>query len=215
MSRLVSVNVARLSPTVHTTAPEGLTGIDKRPVNEPVEVRAPASGTSGTSGLVGDRVGDSRRHGGVDKAVYAYAREDLDDWSVRLGRPLAAGCFGENLTTQGVAVSDALIGERWRVGTEVVLEVSVPRIPCRTFAGWLGEAGWVRAFTAAAIPGAYLRVVTPGVIRVDDPVEVVSRPDHEVTIAVTFRALTLEPELRPWLSQAVALPEKVRQPPSR
>lgn len=198
----VNLGVPRSSPATRI----GVTGIDKRPVEGPVEVRAP--GTRG-SGLAGDRVLDGGHHGGDDQAVYAYAREDLDEWSGQLGRELAGGVFGENLTTRGLDVTGALIGERWRVGPQVLLEVSVPRIPCRTFAHWMGERGWIRRFTQRAAPGAYLRVVEPGHIRAGDPVEVVDRPDHDVTIALTFRALTLEPGLLPRLLAADALPESV------
>jgi MOSC domain-containing protein YiiM len=102
-----------------------------------------------------------------------------------------------------------LIGERWRVGADVVLEVSCPRIPCGTFQGWLERDGWIKQFTRAALPGAYLRVIEPGDIRVADPVEIVHRPGHDVTIALTFRALTREPELLPRLLVADALPLEI------
>jgi MOSC domain-containing protein YiiM len=147
-----------------------------------------------------------KHHGGVDQAVYAYAREDLDGWEPELGRPLRNGVFGENLTTLGLDVNNALIGERWRIGADVVLEVSCPRIPCATFQGWLERDGWIKRFTRAARPGAYLRVIEPGDIRAADPVEIVHRPDHDVTVALVFRAVTLEPELLPRLLAAEALP---------
>jgi MOSC domain-containing protein YiiM len=143
--------------------------------------------------------------------VYAYAREDLDVWEAELARPLPGGVFGENLTTEGVDVSGALIGERWRVGPEVILQVCCPRIPCGTFQGWLARAGWIKRFTEAARPGAYLRVIEPGQIRAGDPVVITRRPDHDVTIAVVFRALTTEPELLPALANADALPEDLKE----
>jgi MOSC domain-containing protein YiiM len=161
--------------------------------------------------VAGDRVCAVKYHGGPDQAVYAYAREDLDYWEARLSRPLRNGMFGENLTTSGLDVNDALIGERWRVGPDVVLEVSSPRIPCGTFQGWLEQAGWIRRFTQAARPGTYLRVIEAGEIRAGDPVEIVHRPGHDVTVAVTFRALTLEPDLLPGLLVADALPEETRE----
>ncbi|HLL67486.1 MAG TPA: MOSC domain-containing protein [Micromonosporaceae bacterium] len=209
MAELVSVNLAVPRPTGAKDI--GRTGIDKRPTVGPVSVRAPGpKGTGLGSGLVGDLVVDGRHHGGDDQAVYAYAREDLDRWEAELGRPLAGGVFGENLTTSGLDVTGARIGERWQVGAEVVLEVAVPRIPCGTFAEWMDEKRWVRRFTARALPGAYLRVVLGGDIRAGDPIAVVFRPDHDVTIGMTFRALTLEPALLPRLLAVDALPDDVR-----
>lgn len=188
-----------------------MTGIDKRPVTGPVEVRAPGPSGIGGSGLVGDKIIDLRHHGGDDQAVYAYAREDLDAWEAELGRPLASGAFGENLTTTGLTITEAVIGERWQVGPEIVLEVSTARVPCRTFATWLEIRGWIKTYVAKAVPGAYLRVITPGFVQAGDPIEVVHRPDHDVTVNVAFRALTREPELLPRLLAAEALPEEARQ----
>jgi MOSC domain-containing protein YiiM len=187
------------------------TGIDKRPVAESVEVRAPGPKGIGGSGLVGDRIHKLEHHGGDDQAVYAYAREDLDLWAAELGRPLTDGMFGENLTTAGIDVTNALIGERWRIGDQLVLEVSVPRIPCSVFATWLDERGWVKTFTQRAIPGAYLRVIVPGMVRPGDPVVIVHQPDHDVTISLTFRALTTEAALLPRLLAADALPDEAKE----
>jgi MOSC domain-containing protein YiiM len=216
MVELLSVNLAVPHPDVQGPGDPGITGIDKRPATGPVQVRAPGPRRDGLgSGLVGDEIFDRRHHGGDDQAVYAYAREDLDWWEGQLGRPLPGGVFGENATTSGLDVTNARVGERWAVGDDVVLEVSDPRIPCGTFARWLGERGWVKRFTAAARPGAYLRVIVPGVIRAGDRVEVVSRPDHDVTIGVTFRALTLEPELLPLLLTAPQLSQSIRDVAAR
>ena len=203
------MNLGKAGPSSHTDF--GVTGIDKRPVTGPVEVRAPGPKGTGGSGLIGDRVVDLRHHGGDDQAVYAYAREDLDDWAAELDRPLRNGVFGENLTITGIDVTGALIGERWRIGADVVLEVAVPRIPCRTFAGWLDERGWIKKFVAKAVPGAYLRVLEPGFIASGDPVTVIHRPDHDVTIGLAFRAFTSESELLPRLVAADALPEEAKE----
>jgi MOSC domain-containing protein YiiM len=207
VAHLVSVNLA--VPRPNPAKGTGVTGIDKRPTTGPVAVRVPAA--MGTGGLAGDQIFDTAVHGGPDQAVYAYAREDLDEWAGELGRPLPSGAFGENVTTSGIDVTGALIGERWHIGDEVVLEVAVPRLPCNTFAHWMAEQGWIKRFTRRAAPGAYLRVVSPGEIRAGDPVVVTDRPDHEVTIGVTFRAVTLEPELLPRLLTADALPADVRE----
>ena len=209
MPRLVSVNLGVPEPTRHSDFPT--TSIHKRPTQDAVAVRAPGPKGVGGSGLAGDTVSDQRYHGGDDQAVYAYAREDLDAWERELGRVLPCGAFGENLTTEGLDVTEARIGERWRVGTEVVLEVSCPRIPCRTFAGWMGDRDWVRRFTQRRLPGAYLRVLAPGRVRAGDPVDVAFRPLHEVTVALMFRALTTERALLPALLEAGdALPVETR-----
>ncbi|MFH8731788.1 MULTISPECIES: MOSC domain-containing protein [unclassified Streptomyces] len=197
--KLLSLNVGRPEASEHTDQAEGVTGIDKQAVPGPVRVAAPGPKGVGASGLEGDAVCDMRHHGGDDQAVYAFAREDLDEWQGTLGRDLRNGSFGENLTTEGVDVTGAKIGERWRVGSDLVLEVASGRIPCRTFQGHLGEKGWVKRFTARAAPGAYLRVIEPGAIRAGDTIEIVHRPDHEVTVAFQFRAVTTERELLPRL----------------
>ncbi|MFI1797772.1 MOSC domain-containing protein [Streptomyces sp. NPDC020379] len=210
---LHSVNIGRgRSEDLPGFAAGLATGIDKRPVTGPVAVAAPGPRGTGGSGLAGDTVVNLRHHGGDDQAVYAFAREDLDRWERELGRALPDGAFGENLTTSGVDVNGALIGERWRVGADLVLEVSSPRIPCRTFATWLGEEGWVKRFTQAAAPGAYLRVIAPGEVRAGDPVTVVHRPDHAVSISYVYRARTLERDLLPGvLAAGDALPAGIRE----
>jgi MOSC domain-containing protein YiiM len=188
-ARVVSVNIARVRSNPYKEA--ATTGIDKRPATGPVEVRAPGSKASGRgSGLVGDHIGDRENHGGDDQAVYAYACEDLDYWEGVLGREVACGSFGENLTTEAIDVNGALIGERWIVGDGVELQITDPRIPCSTFRGWIDEPGWLKTFAAAVRPGAYLRVITPGSINAGDPIMVSHRPDDDVSVADVFRAFT-------------------------
>ncbi|MFI0898758.1 MOSC domain-containing protein [Streptomyces sp. NPDC020983] len=204
---VLSVNVGRPQPNPWKSLEA--TGIDKRPVAGPVAVTAAGPKGTGAVGLAGDRAYDVRNHGGTHQAVYAFAREDLDRWERELGRTLPSGSFGENLTTAGYDVNEALIGERWRIGGSAgpVLEVSCPRIPCVTFAGWLGEQGWMKRFTRDARPGPYLRVVEPGELAAGDTLEVVHRPGHHaVTVSLSFRAFTTEPELLPRLLDADALP---------
>lgn len=181
------------------------TGIGKQPVDGPVEVRAPGPKHGGLgSGLVGDFIGDVQHHGGDGQAVYAFQREDLDRWAERLGRVIDNGFFGENLTTVDLEVNEARIGERWQIGEEVVLQVTSARIPCSTFRGQVGERGWLKTFTADARPGAYLSVITPGEIRGGDPVRIVHRPDHDVTVSLMFRAFTTDRDLLPALLPARA-----------
>jgi MOSC domain-containing protein YiiM len=205
VATLLSVNLARPRDDHGRTVRR--TGIDKRPVDGPVRITAPGYGGSGVDG---DLIGDPTVHGGGDQAVYAYAREDLDAWANELGRPLTGGQFGENLTTAGLDVTGALIGEQWRIG-DVLLEVSAPRIPCQTFARWIDEPRWIKRFTERGLSGAYLRVLRAGTVEAGASVEVVHRPGHDVTIGLTFRALTTEPGLIPKLVGVDALAEEIRE----
>lgn len=190
---VLSVNIGKASR--FEFKPGSATGIYKRSVDHPVLVTAPGPKHVAGSGLSGDDVCDRRHHGGNDQAVYAYAREDLDGWAAELGRSLPNGCFGENLTTVGIDISAATVGERWAVGETLVLEISDPRIPCRTFAGFLAERGWIKRFTERATPGTYLRVVSPGPVSAGDAISIVHRPAHHVSVATAFRAFTTAPHL--------------------
>jgi MOSC domain-containing protein YiiM len=199
-----SVNVGL--PREAAWAGIGRTSIDKAAVLGPVEVHR--------LGLAGDEVSDTRHHGGPDQAVYAFAREELDWWAERLGDELRDGEFGENLTTSGLDVDEAELGERWRVGT-ALLEVASVRTPCNDFKQWMGRGGhdntaWVRRFAERARPGAYLRVLQPGVLAAGDPIEVVHRPGHGVTASYLFRAVTREPALLPRLLDVEGLADKAR-----
>src|SRR5690242_397946 len=211
MANVLTVNLAHPRPNSDKGSLQ--TGIDKQPTDERVAVRAPGPMHGGLgSGLLGDFIGDMQNHGGDDQAVYAYAREDLDVWEKELERGLDNGMFGENFTTEGLDLTGARVGERWRVGSDgLVLEVSRPRIPCRTFSTWLSIRGWVKTFTQAATPGAYLRVIESGSVRAGDSIVVVERPDHDVTVGLVFRALTLEPELLPLILEADALPDEIKE----
>jgi len=196
-----TVNVGAARPNPYKTAET--TGIGKRPLAGPVLVRDPGPKQGGLgSGLVGDHIGDRRNHGGAGQAVYAFQREDLDAWSERLGRLLPNGWFGENLTTRAVDVNDARIGERWRIGDDLLVQVTGPRIPCATFRGWMGDRGWLKRFVADRRPGAYLRVLEPGTIAAGVGIEVVHRPEHDVSISYAFSALIDRPELLPGLLAA-------------
>jgi MOSC domain-containing protein YiiM len=210
-SRVLSVNLARVRMNSRKRG-EALTGIEKVPTTELVLVRAPGTRREGLGGgLVGDTVCDREHHGGNTQAVYAYARADLDYWESVLKRTLPGGVFGENLTTTGVDVNGAVIGERWRIGDELELAVTVPRIPCGTFRDWIAERGWLRTFAQAARPGTYLSVAKPGQVRAGDPVSVLHRPAHGVTVAQVFRATTLEPHLLPSILAADDLEEETRE----
>jgi MOSC domain-containing protein YiiM len=179
MAKVLSVNVTAIVHEGAWTGSEGRTGIDKRPTESAVRFE--------NDGVAGDVVVDRKHHGGYDKAVYAYSREDSDWWEKEIGRPISNGAFGENLTTQGIDVNQAVIGERWQVGS-VILEVSEPRIPCRVFAGFWDRPTLIKDFTAALKSGAYLRIIKEGEISANDEIKVISRPEHGVTITDVFAA---------------------------
>ncbi|ROP60854.1 MOSC domain-containing protein YiiM [Curtobacterium sp. PhB130] len=180
MSLVTAVcRVDRLLPDSGTI---GITAIDKRPVDGPVRVRP--------LGLYADVQADRKHHGGEDQAVYAYADEDAAYFAEVLDRPVPAGLFGENLRTTGIDVTGAVTGERWRVGATLELEVTIPRIPCGTFARRIGVDKWVKRFTEEGRPGAYFRVLKSGPVAAGDPIEVLSRPEHGVTIGDVFAGLT-------------------------
>lgn len=156
----------------------GDSGIAKSPITGPVTVSA--------EGVDGDLICDTKHHGGVDQAVYAYSETEASRWAGDLGRDLPAGWFGENLRIDGIEVTDAIVGERWRIGDTVEVECTIPRTPCRTFAQWAEETRWVARFAERADTGAYLRVVVGGQIQAGDAVTVLSRPEHGVRVRSLF-----------------------------
>ena len=193
MAQVISVNVGKVLDA--PWAGLGHTAMDKRPVSGVVRAHR--------LGLEGDQVGDTQFHGGVDQAVYAFAREDLDWWAGELGREIRNGQFAENLTTRGIDVNEAEVGERWQVGT-VTFEIAMVRTPCNDFKSWQSRNGyddtrWVRRFTEQARPGPYLRVVQEGELQAGDDLTVVHQPGHGVTVSTLFRAMTTERSLLPEL----------------
>ena len=167
-----SVNVGSVR-TVRYAGDDVVTGIFKQPVEGVVAV-------AGVN-LQGDDQGDRSVHGGPDRAIYAYAVEDYAWWERELGRELLPGTFGENLTTAGIDVNRALVGERWRVGA-AVLQVTTPRFPCYKLAMKMDDPKFVKRFSAALRLGAYFSIVTEGALKHGDAIEIVRRPSHRLTI---------------------------------
>jgi MOSC domain-containing protein YiiM len=198
--RVESVNVGKPRP-VEVDGHTIWTAIWKSPVDGRVALRG--------VNLRGDDQADRTVHGGPDKAVYAYASEDTEWWEAQLAAPLGAGAFGENLTVRGLPVSDAVIGERWSVGS-AVLEVAQPRLPCFKLGLRMGDPRFLKRFAAAGRPGAYLRVIHEGDIGAGDQIDVLSRPAHAVTSALVSRALLREPQLLAAALQAPELPAGLR-----
>ena len=195
MPRVISVNVGLPKQLSVRRGRPMMSAIGKLPVEGPVRVEG--------INLAGDLQADRRVHGGPDKAVYAYAREDSDWWAQELGREIVDGMFGENLTTEGVDVSGALIGERWRIGT-VELEVCQPRLPCSKLGLRFEDLRMVKRFGQASRPGAYLRIVTEGELQAGDELTVISRPSHDVTVALVADAILIDDAL---VAKAASAPE--------
>ena len=151
----------------------------------PVEGRLVARGVN----LDGDDQADRTAHGGPDKAVYAYAIEDTRWWEGALGRRLQHGEFGENLTTKGIEVTQALVGERWAIGT-AEFEVSEPRVPCWRLAVRMEDPQFTRRFTEGQRPGSYLRIIVEGDVGAGDEIQVLERPEHGLTVGDVFRIFT-------------------------
>ena len=178
-ARVLSINITSVVHQGEWTGSEGRTGIDKRSVTGAIEFK--------NNGVVGDRVIDTNVHGGYEQAVYAYAREDAQWWESEINEEIPAGRFGENLTTEGIDVNAAIIGEQWKIGS-VILEVSQPRIPCRVFAGFWKRATLIKDFTQAGRPGTYLRIIQEGSAQAGDAIEVIFKPDHTISISDLFAA---------------------------
>jgi MOSC domain-containing protein YiiM len=167
--------------------------------------KSPAAGRVAAQGvnLGGDDQADRKAHGGPDKAVYAYAVEDARWWEQEIGRPFAYGEFGENLTTEGIEVNNALVGERWEIGT-TVLEISVPRIPCWRLGVRMNDPIFPRRFAEALRPGAYLRIVVEGSVGAGDEIRVVERPGHDLSIQDVSRIYTRD---RDGVERLLAVPQ--------
>jgi len=178
-ARVLSINITSVVHQGEWTGSEGRTGIDKRSVDGPIEFK--------NNGVAGDRIIDTNVHGGYEQAVYAYAIEDAQWWEKEINENIPAGRFGENLTTEGIDVNAALVGEQWKIGS-VILEVSQPRIPCRVFAGFWKRSTLIKDFTQAGRPGAYLRIIQEGTAKAGDSIEVIFKPDHAISISDLFSA---------------------------
>jgi MOSC domain-containing protein YiiM len=170
--------VCRVHQLLSDEGSVGVTAIDKRPIDGPVRVHK--------LGLHGDIQASRIHHGGVDQALYAYSQDDADYWVGELQRELPPGTFGENLRVTGVETSKAVIGERWKIGLDVEVEVTSPRVPCATFQRRMDEAQWVKRFTEAGRVGTYLRVIRTGTIQSGDHIHRLFVPTHGVTIGKWF-----------------------------
>jgi MOSC domain-containing protein YiiM len=200
--RVTAVCVSGPRPIRLPRVGDSQSAIDKRPVAGRVAVHR--------LGLDGDVQVNKKFHGGEGQALYAYAQEDADWWAAELDQDLPPGRFGENLRTTGLDLTGAVLGERWRIGP-VLAEVTAPRTPCAKLRAHWGVPRILKRFTERGASGAYLRVLEVGDIGAGDPVEVLERPDHGITIGLAFRAFTTDRHLLADLAPARdALPARNR-----
>jgi len=199
-AKVLSLNV------VHAVIPDvggsvGITSIDKRSVSDSRQVT--------TAGVAGDQRSDIPSHGMPEQAVYAYAREDYEWWEVELDKEIPAGKFGENLTTVGIDVTNAVIGQTWRIGS-TLLQVTGPRIPCGTFARFMEEDKWVKRFMAEGMPGTYFQVLEAGEITAGDEIEIVATPEHGVTVSDVYQLVAGDRDADR-LARVIACPDLPRE----
>jgi MOSC domain-containing protein YiiM len=176
--------VCRVHQLLAVPGAVGVTAIDKRAVDGAVRVHK--------LGLHADIQASRIHHGGEDQALYAYSQDDADYWAEELQRELPPGTFGENLRIAGLNATNAVIGERWKIGLDVEVEVTSPRTPCATFQRRMKERQWVKRFGDAGRVGTYLRVVRTGYIQAGDHIHRIFLPTHGVTVGKWFSDPTLE-----------------------
>lgn len=163
------------------------TGIFKTPVEGRVMLRR--------TNLDGDGQADLEAHGGVDKAVYVYSKENYEFWATELGRDdfAAAGQFGENFTVQGMSDEEVCVGDRFHVGGALV-EVTQPRVPCFKLAVLMGIEGFQKQFAAACRTGFYLRVLEEGDVGAGDAIERAGEGPVRMSVRDMMHLLYFEPD---------------------
>lgn len=173
------------------------TGAAKDVVEGPVTVSA--------TGLAGDEQGDTRHHGGVDKAILAYARENYADWSAD-GHDFPEGGFFENLTVAGWPEARVHAGDVFRIGG-VLAQVSQPRRPCTTLSARWSMRELPLLVQRTGRSGYYLRVLEPGQVRGGDPMTLVRRVEDSVSVAEINRVMNVDRDDRAGIARLLASPE--------
>ena len=177
------------------------TGIYKLPVDEPVEIKS--------LGIEQDVICDKKNHGGPDQAIYVYGGADYVWWSTELGKELAPGTFGENLTISDLESARFNIGDYLHIG-EVTLQVTAPRIPCGTFATRMGDPQWVKKFRRAERPGLYCRVIKDGVVKAGEPVSVEKYTGETISLVQMYRDFYVKDLSEEALRQYINAPIDIR-----
>ncbi|SEP03588.1 MOSC domain-containing protein [Aquisalimonas asiatica] len=153
------------------------TAIYKAPVREAVAVD--------DAGLAGDSRGDTKAHGGPDRAVSHYPAEHYAIWAQAFpdaAPELTPGVLGENISTNGLSESHVCVGDIFRLGTALV-QVSQPRQPCWKISHRLDVPELARAVVDSGRSGWLYRVLEPGYVGPGDVAERVEEAAHGYTLA--------------------------------
>ncbi|MXW54667.1 MAG: MOSC domain-containing protein [Gammaproteobacteria bacterium] len=206
-SRGESMTLVGVNLGVARVVGNSVTGIYKSSTGKPTRVES--------LGLVGDVVSDRRHHGGADQAVYVYGDDDYEWWRMRESAVLAPGTFGDNLTIAGLSCRDIFIGDRFRIGNDVVIEATAPRIPCATLAARMQDKQFPARFKRAERPGFYCRVLNTGTVVAGDDVEYIEHEQSPRFSVVDMFRLHYQPNpsvelLLQVLEQPVAIRERKR-----
>lgn len=203
--KLLSLNVARPRLAVYKGKTIN-TGIFKQPVSGPVQLR--------TLNLDGDRQADLSVHGGPYKAVYGYPSEHYADWRRELpGVDLPWGMFGENFTTIRLAEDDLHVGDRFQIGSSIVM-VRQPRTPCYKLAAKFQRDDILERFLLSGRSGFYFSVEQEGAVADGDAFELLKREQDGITISEMNRLFVREKYTQDLLRKAIhtpALPEDWRE----
>jgi MOSC domain-containing protein YiiM len=175
------------------------TSFYKQPVAHEVQVRA--------LGITGDGQADLVNHGGADKAICVYPLAHYPHWQQIIGRELSSAAFGENFTVDGLIEADVCIGDLWRVGRELVVQVSQPRQPC-----WKLARRWQRKTLALEVQesgktGWYFRVLEEGAVRVDMPLTLMERPHSAWPVARANQVMHIDKHDQKLAAELAALAE--------
>ena len=175
--KVVSVNIgqAHTQQNGHKTE---TTGIYKFPTDASVQITS--------LGIKGDFIASKKHHGGPDQAIYVYGKADYDWWSSELGRDLAGGTFGENLTISELESAQFNIGDRLVIG-KVILEITAPRIPCSTLAARMEDPEFVKRYRQVERPGLYCRVMQAGLVAKGDDVKIERYEKDTISVIQVFR----------------------------
>ena len=174
---LISLNLGK-EQTIRRKDRVERTGIFKIPTSDSLWLSS--------LGFEDDAIVSKKHHGGPDQAVYVYGAADYDWWSKELGKELAPGTFGDNLTISDLESAQFDIGDYLYIGA-VALQVTAPRIPCGTFAARMEDPQWVKKFRHAERPGLYCRVLQEGFVQAGSPVTVERYAGETLPVIQMFR----------------------------